>query len=48
MKRATRIILALAAILVAAGLAIFFFILPPIVEDALNPVESPPPYSASK
>ena len=36
------------AVLVVIGLGIFFFIAPPMVEDALNPVESPPPYSASE
>jgi membrane dipeptidase len=48
MKRATRIILALAAILVPVGLGIFFFVVPPMVEGALNPVESLPPYRASE
>ena len=48
MRRATRILLAAFAILVAIGLGIFFFVAPPMVEDALNPVESPPPYPASE
>jgi microsomal dipeptidase-like Zn-dependent dipeptidase len=47
MKRAIRVILALFAILVAAGLGVFFFLAPAWVEDALNGVVSPPPYQAS-
>ena len=48
MRRATRILLAAFAILIAIGLGIFFFVAPPMVEAALNPVENPPPYPASE
>jgi microsomal dipeptidase-like Zn-dependent dipeptidase len=43
-----RIILTALAVLVAAGLGVFFFVAPQWVEDRLNGVGSPPPYAASE
>lgn len=47
MRRAVRWILGCLAVLVAAGLAIFFFVLPGYVEAAMNRVLVPPPYTVS-
>lgn len=47
MKRTIRILLAALLVLAACGLAVFFFVLPGIVADRLNPVGAPPPYQAS-
>lgn len=47
MKRGIRIFLWTLAALVAAGLAVFFFVLPGQVEAAMNGVLQPPPYAAS-
>jgi membrane dipeptidase len=48
MKRAVKIAVWVVALLVVAGLGIFFFVLPAQVEAALNGVLQPPPYAASK
>lgn len=47
MRRLVRILAAVLIPLVAIGLAVFFFVLPQMVEDRLNPVEYLPPYAAS-
>jgi membrane dipeptidase len=47
MKRLVRILLAILLPLAVIGLLVFFFVLPQMVEDRLNPVGSPPPYAAS-
>ena len=47
MRRAIRILLGLLAVLAAVGIVSFFLVVPPLVEDRLNPVESPPTYSTT-
>lgn len=47
MRRLVRILAAVLIPLAAIGLAVFFFALPQMVEDRLNPVEYLPPYAAS-
>lgn len=47
MRRRVRILIAVLVLLAAAGLAVFFLVLPQIVEDRLNPVGQPPPYPVS-
>ena len=47
MKRAIRMILVVLIVVVVGGLGVFFFLAPAWVEDALNGVESPPPYAVS-
>jgi membrane dipeptidase len=47
MRRGIRIVLGVLALLVVAGLLVFFFVLPATVEAALNGVGHPAPYSAT-
>lgn len=48
MKRAVRVLLWGLALLVVAGLGIFFFVVPQRVEAAMNGLLQPPPYAASE
>lgn len=47
MRRLMKIILVSLVVLLAAGLGFFFFVLPARVEQAMNGVMNPPPYTAS-
>lgn len=48
MRRLRRVLLSVLGGIVVLGLLGFFVVAPPLVEDMLNGVESPPPYPASE